>query len=56
VIYRIEIGRKPHIEDPQGASAAYQAREFLGIKINAIRTRSVYKFYFPEGQLDPQQL
>jgi phosphoribosylformylglycinamidine synthase II len=43
VTYRIEVGPKPEIDDPRGASAARQAREFLGLSVNTVRTRSVYK-------------
>ena len=41
--YRIEVGPKPEIDDPRGAAAARQAREFLGLSVDTIRTRSVYK-------------
>jgi phosphoribosylformylglycinamidine synthase subunit PurSL len=43
VTYRIEVGPKPEIDDPRGAAAARQAREFLGLSVDTIRTRSVYK-------------
>lgn len=41
--HRIEVGPRDGIDDPRGRSVARQAREFLGIPVDAIRTRTAYK-------------
>jgi len=39
---RIEIGLRKGIRDPRGTALVARARDFLGIKIKACRTRDVY--------------
>jgi phosphoribosylformylglycinamidine synthase II len=43
VTARIEVAIQHEVEDPRGAAAARQAREFLGLPVSTVRTRTVYK-------------
>jgi phosphoribosylformylglycinamidine synthase len=43
MIHRIEIGPKPGVTDARGSGVAESVRTFLGLPIEAVRTRSVYK-------------
>jgi phosphoribosylformylglycinamidine synthase len=43
VTERIEVGLRSGIDDPRGRSVMAQAREFLGLAVEDVRTRAVYK-------------
>ena len=43
MVHRIEIGSKPGVKDARGDGAAAGIRTFLGLPVEAIRTRAVYK-------------
>ncbi len=42
-VYRFEVALKPHVSDARGEAAAAGIRNFLGLPVDAVRTRSVYK-------------
>jgi phosphoribosylformylglycinamidine synthase len=43
MITRIEVATRPNLRDPRGAEAEHQIRAFLGIAIDQVRTRDVYR-------------
>jgi phosphoribosylformylglycinamidine synthase subunit PurSL len=49
---RIEIGSRPGFRDPRGEDAARTVRSFLGIPVERIRTRDVYRI---EADLAPRE-
>ncbi len=51
--YRLEIGLKRGIKDARGRATVNKARHFLGVPVNACRTRDVYKV---DVSLSPEEL
>jgi len=45
MVHRIEIGQKPGVRDARGEGAAGSVRTFLGLPVDSVRTRSVYKIH-----------
>ncbi|MFP4058008.1 MAG: AIR synthase-related protein [Candidatus Brocadiia bacterium] len=43
MVHRIEIGTLPGVKDARGDGAAEGIRTFLGLPVDAVRTRTVYK-------------
>lgn len=50
MVTRIEIAVKPGFRDPRGEQVARKIRGFLGIPVERVHTRDVYRI---EGDLDP---
>jgi len=49
LVTRLEIAARPSLRDPRGEEAEHRIRSFLGIPVEQVRTREVYRI---EGDLD----
>jgi phosphoribosylformylglycinamidine synthase len=45
MVHRIEIGYKPGVRDARGEGVAESIRTFLGLPVEAVQTRSVFKIH-----------
>ncbi len=52
LVTRLEIAARPSLRDPRGEEAEHKIRSFLGIPVERVRTREVYRI---EGDLDADE-
>ena len=52
MVTRLEIALRPGLPDPRGEHAARKVRDFLGLGVERIRTRDVYKI---EGDVSQEE-
>ena len=56
MVTRLEIATRPELRDPRGEQVEHQVRSFLGIPVERVRTREVYRIDAPLDDEERQRV